>query len=240
MFFHPNCPQRYKRMENTVKTLHHIHAKDGNSPAPARGKFLVLEGGEGVGKGTQLQFLAAYLHSQDIPYLLTREPGGTPLAEQLRSVIIGEDVDAIEELLMILTARRHHIRMVIQPALDSGMWVLCDRFTDSSLVYQGIVGGLDLDLIQMWHRTAQCDLEPDHTFILQVDCVLARSRRLQNPLTCNKFDQRDEDFHQKIHQAYEDIARQKPEKCTLVPAEGTMEEVKKALLERVRRLFGLK
>ena len=224
-------------MEHTV---YQNNGQNVQSEYPARGKFLVLDGGEGVGKSTQLQFLAAYLHSQDIPYLLTREPGGTPLAEQLRSVIIGEDVDAIEELLMILAARRHHIRMVIQPALDSGMWVLCDRFINSSLVYQGIVGGLDLDLIQMWHRTAECDLVPDHTFILQVDSVLARARRLQNPLTCNKFDQRGVDFHQKIHQAYEDIARQNPEKCTLIPAEGTMEEVTQALLDRARALFGLK
>ena len=226
-------------MENTVKTVQKSIAQDANRPMPERGKFLVLEGGEGVGKSTQLQFLAAYLHGQNIPYLLTREPGGTPLAEQLRSAIVGEDVDEMEELLMILAARRHHIRMVIQPALDSGMWVLCDRFIDSSLVYQGIVGGLGLDVVQMWHRMAGCLLIPDHTFVLQLDCVLARARRLDNRLTCNKFDQRGVDFHQKIHKGYEEIARKNPEHCTLIPAEGTLEEVTAALLDRARALFGL-
>lgn len=226
-------------MENTVKNAEKFNAQDGNSLSPARGKFLVLEGGEGVGKSTQLQCLAAYLHGQNIPYLLTREPGGTPLAEQLRSVIVGEDVDEVEEMLMILAARRHHIRMVIQPALDSGMWVLCDRFIDSSLVYQGIVGGLDLDMIQMWHRMAGCLLVPDHTFVLQLDCALARARRLDNRLTYNKFDQRGVDFHQKIHKGYEEIAKQKPEQCTLVPANGTPEEVTAALLDRARTLFDL-
>ncbi len=226
-------------MENTANRVQKAHSQYGNNPTPARGKFLVLEGGEGVGKSTQLQCLAAYLHGQNIPYLLTREPGGTPLAEQLRAVIVGEDVDEMEEMLMILAARRHHIRMVIQPALDSGMWVLCDRFIDSSLVYQGIVGGLDLDLIQRWHRMAGCILLPDHTFILQLDCALARHRRLENPLTCNKFDQRGIDFHQKIYKGYEEIAKQNPDTCTLVPADGTPEQVAAILFDRARALFGL-
>jgi dTMP kinase len=226
-------------MENTVKTVQKSQPQDGNNPTPARGKFLVLEGGEGVGKSTQLQCLAAYLHGQNIPYLLTREPGGTPLAEQLRSAIVGEEVDEMEEMLMILAARRHHIRMVIQPALDSGMWVLCDRFIDSSLVYQGIVGGLDLDMIQMWHRMAGCLLVPDHTFVLQLDCVLARARCLANRLKSNKFDQRGVDFHRKIHKGYEEIVKKNPEHCTLVPAGGTPEEVTAALLDRARALFGL-
>lgn len=213
--------------------------KVGRPEGPNPGKFLVLEGGEGVGKSTQLQFLASYLHAKDIPYLLTREPGGTPLAEQLRSVIVGEDVDAIEEMLMILAARRHHIRMVIQPALESGMWVLCDRFVDSSLVYQGIVGGLDLDLIRMLHHNAECHLVPDHTFILQVDPTIAMHRRRENRLVCNKFDQRGMDFHQKIYRAYEDVAKKNSERCTVIPAEGAQEEVTKVLLDHTRILFNL-
>jgi dTMP kinase len=205
------------------------------------GKFLVLEGGEGVGKSTQIQAIAHFLHTNGIAHILTREPGGTPLAEQLRAAIVGEelDLDPIEEMLMILAARRHHVRTVIQPALSGGMWVLCDRFIDSSLVYQGIVGGLDIDLIEQWHQSIGCILVPDKTFILQVDPLVALERRRADYLACNKFDQKGINFHNKIHQAYIKIAERHPERAVLIAAEGGVEDVLAIVLGHVTSMMGL-
>jgi dTMP kinase len=204
---------------------------------PCRGKFIVLEGGEGVGKSTQMQSIAHFLHTQSIPYILTREPGGTPLAEQLRTVIVGEEMDAIEEILLILAARRHHVRTVIEPALKAGLWVLCDRFSDSSLVYQGIVGGLDLALIQQWHAAVGCDLKPDQTFILQIDPEVALARREANHLISNRFDQKDIDFHNRIHQAYVEISKRDPKRYVCIPADGSLEKVTEIILKHIPTLI---
>lgn len=205
--------------------------------APSKGQFIVLEGGEGVGKSTQMQAIAHFLHAQSIPHILTREPGGTPLAEQLRTVIVGEDMDAIEEILLILAARRHHVRTVIAPALKAGLWVLCDRFSDSSLVYQGIAGGMDLDLIQQWHVSVGCDLTPDQTFILQIDPEVALARRTTNRLESNKFDQKDIDFHHKIHDAYVQISQRDPQRYICISAEGSLEKVTAMILKHVQDLI---
>jgi len=210
---------------------------DTTSCATRSGKFLVLEGGEGTGKSTQMQCLSRYLCTENIPHILTREPGGTPLGEHLRAVIVGEELDPIEEMLLILAARRHHVRMVIQPALSAGMWVLCDRFIDSSFVYQGLVGGLDLDFLQQWHVYAECDLIPDKTFILQADPAAALARRKENKLISNKFDQKDLDFHQKIYRAYIKIAEKNPNRCILIPADGTLEEVTAEILTHIRAML---
>ena len=201
------------------------------------GKFIVLEGGEGVGKSTQMQAIAHFLHAQSSPHILTREPGGTPLAEQLRTVIVDEDMDTVEEILLILAARHHHVRTVIQPALKAGLWVLCDRFSDSSLVYQGIVGGMDLDLIQQWHESVGCDLMPDQTFILQIAPEVALARRAANRLESNKFDQKDIDFHHKVHLAYIEISKRDPRRYIFMSADGALETVTQMILKHVRALI---
>jgi dTMP kinase len=209
----------------------------GGSSGRSQGKFIVLEGGEGVGKSTQMQCLAKYLQGQDIPHILTREPGGTVLAERLRAMIVQEDLSSMEELLLIIAARLHHGRNVIQPALDAGMWVLCDRFMASSLVYQGIVGGVGMELVEQLHGQAGCTLVPDKTFIIMLDPEIAMRRRQANRASCNKFDQKSIDFHKKIHQAYRVVAERYSHTHHLIQADDKLDTVTERILKYIQGMI---
>lgn len=157
--------------------------------------------------------------------MVTREPGGTPLGELIRPFFLAHTLEAEVELLLMLAMRRHHVTTVIQPALDQGQWVLCDRFTDSSVVYQGILTGHSAEWVKEWHERAGIHLTPDITFIFQEGPDVALARRHQEALKGeDRFDALSFHSYETIRQAFLDIALSDPVRCHIVPS-GTIEDV---------------
>ena len=197
----------------------------------AQGKFITLEGGEGVGKSTNLQFITQWLDEQGISYIQTREPGGTPLAEQLRNLLLekrDEAVDPTAELLMVFAARAQHLSEVIRPALASGKWVVCDRFTDATYAYQGGGRGLDRNLIAQMEQTVQGDLRPDRVLLLDVDPEIGL-RRAASTGEADRFESEQIDFFRKVRAAYRARAEADPARYTMVDASVPLEKVRQNL-----------
>lgn len=203
-----------------------------------RGRFITLEGLEGVGKTTNLGFVSDWLDSQGIPYVLTREPGGTPLAEQLRDLLLtprDEGVDPWCELLLIFAARAQHLNTRIAPALDAGTWVLCDRFTDATYAYQGAGRGLPLESIATLEQLVQGDLRPDCTFLLDAppDVGLTRARARGG---LDRFEQEKVDFFHRAREIYLDRAAAAPERYRVVDASRPLTEVQADIASRLELL----
>lgn len=179
-----------------------------------RGRFITLEGGEGAGKSTQITALKDRIANRfGVSVVTTREPGGTPGAEGIRSLLVTGEVDrwdGIEETLLLFAARRQHVRGVIQPALDRGDWVLCDRFTDSTRVYQGIARGVDRELIETVKQAAIGDLEPDTTFFLDLDAETGLKRTVGRHGGEERFEQLDIAFHTSLRHGFVELAQQEP------------------------------
>ena len=174
-----------------------------------RGKFITVEGTEGVGKTTNIAVIQQWLEQQNIPYINTREPGGTPLAESLRELLLAnreEAVDENAELLMVFAARAQHLAQVISPSLAAGTWVLCDRFTDATYAYQGGGRGIDMDKIAQLETLVQGDLRPDLTLVLDipVEQGLARASERSEP---DRFERERIDFFEKVRACYQSLAR---------------------------------
>ena len=169
-----------------------------------RGKFLTVEGTEGVGKTTNIAFIKAWLERQGIEYIATREPGGTPLAEQLRGLLLqprDEEVDERAELLMVFAARAQHLARVILPALEAGKWVLCDRFTDATYAYQGGGRRMDVAAIAALEQLVQQDLRPDAVLLLDIP-VQQGLERARGRGELDRFEQEDLAFFERVRQAY--------------------------------------
>ena len=199
--------------------------------AGGRGRFITFEGGEGTGKSTQCRRLAAWLEEQDITVLATREPGGTPAAEAIRALLLDGDadhLDAMSEALLHFAARREHVRSVIAPALASGTWVLCDRFSDSTMAYQGLAMGLGRPVIDSLHRLAVGALMPDLTLVLDLPVAdsLPRARGQGGD---DRYERREVAFHEALRQAFQDIAAREPERCVVIDAGGDEETVAAAI-----------
>jgi len=185
-----------------------------------RGKFLTVEGTEGVGKSTNLAFIHTCLQSQGIDVVVTREPGGTPLAEQIRELLLAkrdESVDETAELLLVFAARAQHIAQVIKPALARGAWVLSDRFTDATYAYQGGGRGLSTQTILQLESLVQGDLRPDLTLILDIDVELGLNRARQRG-ELDRFESETIGFFERVRSAYRERAEQSPERYSLVNA----------------------
>lgn len=204
-----------------------------------KGRFITLEGGEGVGKTTNLLFLDQLLTAQGISVVKTREPGGTVLAEKIRQLLLethDEAVDSMTELLMMFAARAQHIRHVIKPALVRGDWVLCDRFTDATYAYQGGGRGMAMDKIAWLERAVQGDLKPDLTLLLdapvQIGMVRAKGRG-----ELDRFEQERYDFFEKVRQAYLNLAQQQPERFAVIDASQPLDEVQRAIKCRIESLI---
>jgi dTMP kinase len=168
------------------------------------GKFITFEGSEGVGKSTNILLVKEHLESQNIDLLLTREPGGTPLAENIRALLLNksdEKIDETCELLMVFAARAQHLNTVIIPALNKGVWVLCDRFTDSTYAYQGGGRGLNTNLISELEKVVQQGLMPDLTFYLDIDVRLGLSRASARA-ELDRFESEEIDFFERVRFAY--------------------------------------
>ncbi|MBN8431486.1 dTMP kinase [Microbulbifer salipaludis] len=184
------------------------------------GKFITLEGGEGVGKSTNLQFITGWLEHRGIDYVQTREPGGTPLAEQLRTLLLEkreEAVDPTAELLMVFAARAQHLNTVIKPALAAGKWVVCDRFTDATYAYQGGGRGLDRALIAQLEQTVQGALRPDRVLLLDLDPEIGLQRAASTG-AADRFESEQAAFFRKVRAAYRARADVAPERYAVIDA----------------------
>jgi dTMP kinase len=187
------------------------------------GKFITFEGGEGTGKSTQAATLARRLESMGIGVLLTREPGGSPGAEIIRHVLLSgaaKPLGAEAEAMLFAAAREDHIRCAIKPALEAGKWVVCDRFADSTRVYQGAVGAVDPRLIKALERVSVGELKPDLTIILDVPVALGLKRAAgrRRGAAADRFEAEQLDFHEKLRRAYLALAEAEPERCVVVDA----------------------
>jgi len=196
------------------------------SAAPPR--FITLEGGEGAGKSTQCRLLESALAARGISCVRTREPGGSPGAEDIRKLLVeGEPGrwSALTEAMLMFAARTDHVAQTIKPALARGEWVLCDRFTDSSYAYQGAGRGLDRETIRRIESVSIGDFRPNLTLILDVPVAVGFGRVTARAHAVSRFERFDEAFHERLRAAFLDIARRAPERCAVIDAGGTEDEV---------------
>jgi dTMP kinase len=186
-----------------------------------RGRFVTFEGGEGSGKSTQLQRLAARLRERGFDPLVTREPGGTPVAEAIRALLLDPALEptAVAEALLMEAARAELVSTVIRPALEAGRMVLCDRYADSTLAYQGAGRGLDLDVLRGWNRVATGGLTPDLTLLFDLDPGLGLLRRGGAAGVPNRLDRESLAFHARVRVQFLELARAEPRRFTLIPAD---------------------
>ncbi|MFV8782740.1 dTMP kinase [Microbulbifer sp. SA54] len=204
-----------------------------------RGMFITLEGGEGVGKSTNLKFLIDWLTDRGIDFVQTREPGGTPLAEQLRELLLQkreESVDPTAELMMVFAARAQHLSQVILPALNSGKWVICDRFTDATYAYQGGGRGLDRNLIAQLEQTVQGDLRPDKVLLLDLDPEVGLERAAATG-EADRFESEQLEFFHKVRNAYRARASEAPARYAIIDASRPLQQVQQQLREEMEALL---
>jgi len=207
--------------------------------ATPRGRFISLEGGEGVGKSTQAKALAAALRERGIAVVLTREPGGSDGAEAIRELLLsGEDdrYGAEAEALLFAAARADHVRKTIRPALDAGQWVISDRFLDSSLAYQGGAGGLGIEAVRGVNAFALGGTFPDRTLVLRSSEGTARARARDGEGS-DRIGGRPDDYHHKVATAFHLIAAEEPERVRLIDASGTPDDVTARLVDAIADLL---
>lgn len=196
-----------------------------------RGKFITIEGTEGVGKTTNIEFIKQWLTHQSIPFVNTREPGGTPLAEEIRQVLLSNRDEAVcskAELLMMFAGRAQHIDQLIEPQLASGKWVLCDRFTDATYAYQGAGREMGNDLIASLETMVQGEMRPDLTLILDipVEQGLERAGQRSEP---DRFELEQTDFFNRVRTAYLTMAADQPQRYRVIDASLSLKEVQKQI-----------
>jgi dTMP kinase len=192
-----------------------------------RGRFITVEGTEGVGKSTNIDFIRKLLDKANIPHIVTREPGGTPLAEEIRNLLVvprEESMTELAELLLVFAARAQHLKTLIDPALAKGVWVLCDRFTDATFAYQGGGRGLSADTIDQLQNLVQGGLRPDCTLLLDapVDVGMARAGARG---ALDRFEQEKQVFFDKVRSAYLQRVEQEPERFSVVDASADLATV---------------
>lgn len=195
--------------------------------------FITLEGIEGAGKTTQAKLLVDALKKKGINAILTREPGGVGTAEAIRQILLHIDVDPVSELLLYEAARTEHFCKVIRPALESGKTVICDRFIDASVAYQGYGRGLDVKLIEELNRVATFGTEPDITFIVDIPAELAYKRLKQRGQAPDRFERLDVKFFENVRQGYLDQSIKYPKRVIVVDGTKAIDEVHKIILEKI-------
>ncbi|WP_032112484.1 dTMP kinase [Candidatus Paracaedibacter symbiosus] len=203
-------------------------------------KFITFEGGEGTGKSTQSHLLADYLRDQGITVTITREPGGTEGAELIRALLVSGTTgrwSPLSEVLLLNAARLDHWQKVILPALNAGKWVICDRFTDSTIAYQGYGHGADLTFIKTLNQQLFSSHIPDLTFVFDLDPVIGIKRSLQRHTSENRFENMQLEFHNRMRQGYLEIARENPDRCRIIDATGTVSEIQKLTIKEVAKFI---
>lgn len=200
--------------------------------------FITFEGGEGTGKSTQALILAETLKKRDINVVLTREPGGSPGAEIIRNLLVTGSVDrwsTMSEVLLMYAARADHWQNTIKRALDQGDWVLCDRFADSTVAYQGYGRGVDLEFLQVLYQHVVGNTEPNITFIFDLDVheglKRATTRMEGNTVREGRFEAMDIEFHQRIRTGFLKIAKEHPNRCVTIQADGHPHAIHKQILK---------
>ena len=205
-----------------------------------RGRFITFEGGEGSGKSTQIRRLAERLNAAKLRAIVTREPGGSPGAEIIRHLLLsgmGKLLGPDAETLLFAAARDDHVHTVILPALNQGTWVLCDRFFDSTRIYQGRLGQVPPGLVSAMQRVTIGDLKPDLTFILDVpvEVGLKRAAARRGNAAPDRFESEDVQFHQDLREAYRQLAVEDPERCVLINANADADKVAKRIWTALRK-----
>jgi dTMP kinase len=213
---------------------------------PSHGRFITFEGGEGVGKSTQVKRLVAALSQQSIPAVRTREPGGTPQAEAIRAFILqgrSEQWGPGAEAVLFAAARLDHVNQLIAPNLDAGRWVISDRFSDSTRAYQGLTGGVDVRLIDALEVLALNGNKPDLTIVLDMDPEAAFRRVIERETeaalaeTGDRFEKEDLEWHKRLRDAFLAIARNNAERCVIIPANQNEENLAQEIWDVTVRRF---
>ena len=212
----------------------------GPRQSPKRGKFITLEGGEGAGKSTQARLLAAWLEGRGISVVLTREPGGTPSAEDIRNLLVTGDVgrwDPLTETLLHYAARREHMARLILPSLETGQWIICDRFIDSTTAYQGYGQEIDLGIIAKLRETVLGGFTPDLTLVLDISPETRRARTAARPGNEDRYERMNEAFHGRVRAGFHAIAKAEPARCTVIDADRDIEAVFSAISDAIGALL---
>jgi len=207
-----------------------------------RGKFITFEGGEGTGKSTQVRRLAEALRAEGYAIVTTREPGGAPGAEDIRKLLVeGEPGrwDPLTEAILHFAARREHLARTVLPALDRGDWVISDRFADSTMAYQAYGQGVPVEKIDALYREIVGDLRPDLTIILDITPEQGLQRASTRAGGETRYEQMDIAFHNKIRNAFLDIARREPARCVVIATSAPLDQVAAQILETVRTRLSL-
>ncbi len=196
----------------------------------SRPLFITFEGGEGVGKSTQIRVFREFLEKSGLQVVMTREPGGCDNALALRKMLVEGDADrwdGLSETLLYSAARNEHLREVIRPELKNGRWIICDRFADSTHVYQGEGRGMPYDVLEYVSNIVVKDTWPDLTFVLDMPTEdgLYRARGRQENMFENRFETIEDSFHERVRQGFLKIAKKNPQRCRVIDANGTIEEV---------------
>lgn len=208
--------------------------------AHSKGLFITFEGGEGAGKTTQIQFVKDLWLSKGYEVMLTREPGGCKSAEEIRALMIHGDTDrwdSLTELLLYFAARREHYVKVIEPAMKRGVIVLCDRFADSTMAYQGYAMGLGRKKVLDLYRFALGDFEPNATLIFDLDPVIGLKRAQTRGEGGDRYERMGLAFHQKIRDAFLDIAQRNKDRCYVIDANQSIESIRGQVEQSLARLF---
>ena len=209
-------------------------------------RFITFEGGEGSGKTTQIKLAADWLRERGIPVLATAEPGGTPLGRKIREILLNRGswtIGAEAELLLFAAARAQHVRETILPALEAGQWVLCDRFADATLAYQGFGRGLDVEFIRTLNDFSTCSLKPDLTllFDLPVEVGLARAEKRaadgRPEASEDRFEREERTFHGRIREGYLSLAAEEPERFRIINGAADVETVRREVCRHLTALL---
>lgn len=200
-----------------------------------RGRFITLEGGEGVGKSTNMTFIQQLLETEGRSVITTREPGGTRLAEQIRQLLLdknSEMVTPVAELLLMFAARSQHIAHVIEPALQRGQWVLCDRFTDATFAYQGGGRGMNEETIAWLEHRVQGQLKPDLTLLLDAPVATGMSRACHRA-DFDRFELEQQGFFERVRQTYLQRAQRQPQRFRIIDAAQTLDRVQRDIASAI-------
>ena len=194
-----------------------------------RGKLITLEGVDGAGKSTHLEYIADALRAQGRHVIVTREPGGTELAERLRAAILAQAMDPGVETLLLFAARADHVARVIGPALQAGSWVVCDRFSDATEAYQGAGKGVSLELIERLRGLAHPGLQPDRTLVFDCGYDVARRRLAASGKPLDRFEREDRAFFERVRAAYLARAKAEPGRMRVIDASADLAAIRKAI-----------
>lgn len=219
-----------------------MNENSSNTSSRNKTGFIVLEGVDGAGKGVQSRLLLAAMEKAGMDVLLTREPGGSPGAEEIRQLIVegaADRWDDMTELLLIYAARRSHLVETIKPALAKGTWVISDRFADSSRAFQGVAGQLGLDVVENIHREVVGDFKPDLTLILDLDPAISLDRADARGGDEDRFEQKGLEYQSRVREGFRQLAAMTPQTHTVIDASGSIEKVNTLILNSVNSHFGL-